>query len=244
MKKAAFAVLMITFIAACAAAAEPNTLTPQEKADGWMLLFDGKSLDGWVASEGPGSYRIANGKLTVWLAERDASGVLNNAFRVQDGELLALGPRSHLFYVGSAQNHDFRNFELTLDLKTWPGANSGIYFHTKFDQADWPTTGYEVQVNNSFDSDPSRTAGLWGVQDNKVVPVKDGEWFTLHIKVQGKHIQTWVNGKVIADYTEEPNPSRSDELKGRLIGSGTFALQAHHAGNEVHYRNIKVRPLP
>lgn len=204
-------------------AAQPNTLTPEEKAAGWQLLFDGRSLEGWRMSE-----------------ERENTV----PFRVQDSELLALGPRSHLYYLGPVQNHDFRNFELKLEVKTFPNANSGVYFHTSFLEGTWPSKGYEVQVNNSFDSDPSRTGGLWGIQDNKVVPVKDGEWFGLHVKVEGKRIVTKVNDKVIADYTEEANPKRSDELKNRLIDRGTFALQAHHTGSEVHYRNIKVRPLP
>lgn len=71
----------------------------------WIALFDGKSLAGWKASENPAS------------------------FTVQDGAMVAHGPRAHLFYVGDVQGADFRNFEFAAEVKAAPGANSGIYFH-------------------------------------------------------------------------------------------------------------------
>jgi hypothetical protein len=197
----------------------PNTLTAAEQAAGWQLLFDGRSLEGWRASDAPGT------------------------FSVKDGVIVVRGPRSHLFYTGPVVNHDFRNFELKADVMTFPQANSGVYFHTRWQEVGWPGIGYEVQVNNSH-SDTSRTAGLWGIKDYEQVVVPDGRWFTLAIRVEGKHVITQVDGKTIVDYTEEPNPVRPKGLEQRLIASGTFALQGHDPGSEVHYRNLKVRVLP
>ena len=193
-----------------------NTLTEQEKAQGWQRLFDGRSLDGWRASDAPGT------------------------FSVKDGAIVVHGPRSHLFYVGPVENHDFSNFELKLEVKTFAKANSGVYFHTEWQEKGWPNKGYEVQVNNSHD-DPSRTGGLWGVKDFMQVVVPDGRWFTLTIKVQGKHVTTLIDDRLIVDYTEEPNPPREKGLERRLIGSGTFALQGHDPGSEVWYRRLRVR---
>lgn len=187
-------------------------------ASGWQALFDGKSLDGWKASDEPGTFKVVN------------------------GAIVAFGPTSHLYYVGPVQNHDFRDFELQLEVKTFDRGNSGVYFHTEWQEKGWPTKGYEVQVNNSY-PDPSRTGGLWGIQDNAVSPVKDSTWFTLSIIVKGKRIVTKVNDKVIVDYTEGEHPLRSEELARRLLTSGTFALQGHDRRSEVHYRNIKVRVL-
>ena len=65
----------------------------------------------------------------------------------------------------------------------------------------------------------------------------------MEIKVEGKHIVTKVNGKVISDYTEEENVKRKD-TPGRVIDHGTFALQGHDPGSEIHYKNIFVKPLP
>ncbi len=201
------------------AADMPNTLTPEESAAGWQLLFDGKTLDDWRASDQPGS------------------------FSVKDGAIVVRGPRSHLFYMGPVQQHDFRNFELKVDVKTFPKANSGVYFHTRWQEVGWPELGYEVQVNNSH-SDPSRTGGLWGVQDYPKVVSPDGQWFTLTVRVEGKHVTTFVNSEKTADYTEESPIVRKKGLEKRFLASGTFALQGHDPESEAHFRNIKVRVLP
>jgi hypothetical protein len=189
-----------------------------ESKDGWISLFDGKSLEGWKANEKP------------------------ETFSVKDGEIVVKGERSHLFYVGPVNDHDFKNFEFKADIMTKPSANSGVYFHTEFQPSGWPAKGYEIQVNNTH-GDPKKTAGIYAVKDNLVAPAKDNEWFTLEIKVEGKHIITKVDGKVISDYTEEENVKRKD-MPGRVIDHGTFALQGHDPGSEIHYKNIFVKPLP
>lgn len=200
-------------------AADMNALTPEETAAGWQLLFDGKSLDNWRASDAPGS------------------------FSVRDGAIVVRGPRSHLFYLGPVQQHEFKNFELRVDVQTFPKANSGVYFHTQWQAVGWPDRGYEVQVNNSH-SDPSRTGGLWGVQDFPKVIAPDGSWFTLTVRVEGKHVTTFVGSEKTADYTEESPLVRKKGLEQRYIASGTFALQGHDPESEVHFRNIKVKVLP
>jgi len=194
-------------------------LMSSASASDWQSLFDGKSLDGWRASDAPGT------------------------FSVQEGAIVVKGPRSHLFYVGPVQKHAFRDFELSLEVKTFPNANSGVYFHTQWQEVGWPEAGYEVQVNNSH-TDTSRTGGLWGVRDYREVVVPDGRWFTMGIRVMGKRVVTAIDGQVIVDYTEEDNPLRRPQLAKRLLGSGTFALQGHDPGSEVHYRNIRVRTRP
>jgi opacity protein-like surface antigen len=186
---------------------------------GWQSLFDGKTLEGWRASEAPGS------------------------FNVRDGAIVVRGPRSHLFYVGPVERHDFRDFELQLEVMTKPGANSGVYFHTAWQDESWPAKGYEVQVNNS-QSDPKRTGGLYAVKDNYRAPAKDDVWFTLRIRVEGHRVRTFVDDKLIVDYTQPEQPERPADMQGRVLSSGTFALQAHDPDSEVHYRNIKVRVLP
>jgi hypothetical protein len=191
----------------------------QESSDGWISLFDGKSLNGWRASEEPGT------------------------FRVQNGAILVNGPLSHLYYVGPVQQHDFKNFELSLEVMTFPNSNSGVYFHTVWQETGFPQKGYEIQVNNSH-KDPSRTGGLWGIQNNLETVAVDGKWFTLSIKVEGKRVVTKVDEKIITDYTEEENPVRNARVAHRRLGSGTFALQGHDPGSETHFRNIRVRILP
>ncbi len=186
---------------------------------GWISLFDGKTLDGWKASGKPGS------------------------FSVQDGTIKVAGPTSHLFYEGPVKNHEFKNFVFKAQVKTEPGSNSGIYFHTRFQQNGFPDNGFEVQVNNSH-TDWKRTAGLYDIKDVREVYVKDDEWFTMEIRVEGKQITTKINGKTIVEYTEPEGAKPPPGHPGRILSSGTFALQAHDPHSVVYYKDIQVMPLP
>jgi len=137
------------------------------------------------------------------------------------------------------KNHDFKNFELKVDVMTYPGANSGIYFHTQYQESSWPKKGFEVQVNNSH-TDWKRTGSLYDVVNIKEVYVKDMEWFTEYIKVDGKHVIIKINDKTVVDYTE-PNDFRpAPDQTGHFLSSGTFALQGHDPNSEVHFKNIMV----
>ena len=183
---------------------------------GWIPLFDGQSLDGWTASEN------------------------TNSCTVEDGKIVLSGPRSHLFYTGDVGGADFADFEFKAEVLTHPQANSGIYFHTTYQDSGWPKTGYEAQVNCSH-SDIRRTGGLYGVVD--VIhdsPVEDGEWFTYHITVSDKRIVIRINDEITTDYTEPDDLDRPD----RQLSSGTFALQAHDPKSRTEYRNIRVKLPP
>jgi 3-keto-disaccharide hydrolase len=186
---------------------------------GWVSLFDGKTLNGWRVGENP------------------------STFKVEDGAIVINGPRAHLYYDGPVQNHEFKNFEFKADVMTTAGSNSGIYFHTAYQEGGWPSKGYEVQVNNSH-TDPKRTAGLYAIKDNMEAPAKDDEWFTMQITVRGKQVTTMVNGKTIVDYTEPDGVERPKDMAARLISSGTFALQGHDPKSKVLVKNIMVKPLP
>lgn len=182
----------------------------------WVSLFDGKSLNGWKVGENA------------------------NTFSIENGSIVAHGPTAHLFYNGEVQNHDFKNFEFKADVMTTPGSNSGIYFHTEYQESSWPKKGYEVQVNNSH-TDWRRTGSLYGIQDVKEVYVKDNEWFTEYIKVEGKHVIVKLNDKTVVDYTEPDNVKREAGNEGRVISGGTFALQGHDPNSKVYFKNIMVK---
>lgn len=186
---------------------------------GWTNLFDGKSLNGW---------KVGNNAAT---------------FSVEDGSIVAHGPTAHLFYDGPVNNHNFKNFEFKAQVMTTPGSNSGIYFHTQYQETGWPAKGYEVQVNNSH-TDWRRTGSLYAVQDVKDTLVKDNVWFTEYIKVVGKKVTIKVNDKTVVEYTEPENVQRGADQSGRIISNGTFALQGHDPNSKVYFKEIMVRPLP
>ena len=188
-------------------------------SDGWIPLFDGKSLNGWKVGENA------------------------ETFRVDSGMIIVNGKTAHLFYDGNVQQHVFKNFEFKADVMTMPGSNSGIYFHTQFQQRSWPSKGYEVQVNNSH-TDWRRTGSLYGISDVKEVYVKDNEWYTEYIKVQGKRVTIKINDRVVVDYTEPENVLQErGRDSGRVLSSGTFALQGHDPNSKVYFKNILVKPL-
>ncbi len=185
---------------------------------GWVSLFDGKSFDGWKVGNNASSFKIENGTIAV------------------NGDV------AHLFYVGPVGNHDFRNFEFKIDIMTTPGSNSGVYFHTQYQDSDWPVKGYEAQVNNSH-TDWRRSGSLWAIDDIKETYVKDNEWYTMYIKVKGKKIIVKLNGKEVVNYTEPENVVREKDFTGRVLSSGTFALQGHDPKSKVYYKNIYVKIL-
>ena len=135
------------------------------------------------------------------------------------------------------------NFEVKTEVMAKAGANSGFYFHTEWQETGWPDKGFEVQVNNTH-KDPKKTAGLYDIKENFEAPAKDGEWFTLTIRVDGKHVVTMVNDKVITDYVEAEDFQPKPNHAGRKVDHGTFAIQGHDPGSEVHFKNIRVKPLP
>lgn len=184
----------------------------QKKNDNeWVSLFDGESLEGWQASENKGT------------------------FTVQDGAIVVDGDRSHLFYVGPVQQHDFKNFEFKASVMTKPGANSGMFFHTEYQETGWPSKGIEVQVNNT-QSDWRRTGSLYAIQDIRDTLAQDNEWFTQHIIVEGNKVTVKLNDKVINEYTEPASDSSR-------LSHGTFALQGHDPDSKVFYKDVKVKVL-
>lgn len=196
--------------------------------DGWVELWDGKSFDGWkLSTENPSSFKIT------------------------DGAIVANGPRAHLFYAGKVNGGEFRNFELKVDVLAKNNSNGGIYFHTDYQENGWPLKGFEVQVNNTYNRDPRKTGGLYGVSDNLVPPVNDDEWFTEHIVVNGNSVKVYVDGELITNWVQPQDwdglrplsNGRGMDFPERVLDAGTIALQGHDPKSVVMYKNIRVKVL-
>ena len=135
--------------------------------------------------------------------------------------------RSHLFYVGPVANHTFKNFELSAEVMTTPGSNSGIYVHTALQGPGFPAAGYELQVINSTRPvtgnayvERKMTGSIYAIRNNWRAPVPDNQWFTYRIRVVGKTIQTFINDALVCEYTEpsEPVAPRRQEGAPARIG--------------------------
>ena len=190
-------------------AASSTVYAADGEGDGWTSLFNGKDFTGW---------KISDSKQAKW--------------RVEDGMIVVNGPRSHLFTV-----REFKNFEFKAEVYTTPGSNSGIYFHTKYQESGWPEVGHETQVNVTH-GDPVKTGSVYGIVKLFETPAKDCEWWTQHIIVKGRNIVVKINGKIVLDYTEP------EGIKGtRKLSKGSMALQAHDPKSVIYYRNLRIKPL-
>jgi hypothetical protein len=200
------------------------TVGSRVKAQEWQDLFDGRTLAGWKASEAPGSFKVAN------------------------GQIVCDGPRSHLFYIGRDGKADFKNFELSVEVLTKNGANSGVYFHTEFQDKGFPEKGFEAQIISVPSGEEGYrenklTGSLYAVRNVYKSLVKDGEWFTMQVSVRGKRIQIRVNDILLVDYLEPAPAPNVPGHPGRKLDHGTFALQCHDSKSKVVFRNLKVRRL-
>ena len=223
---------LVSIFVLCGCTAMPQSVAAQET----LSLFDGKTLRGWkVTEENPDS------------------------FRVEEDSIVAEGPRAHLFYDGE-HGKEFTDFILTLKVKTKPGANSGVYFHTRYQATDWPRVGLEAQVN-ATQYDYRKTGSVYAIADVRVysdeaehpalgfdsnafttraaAPHTDNEWFDYEIRVEDGTVTTRVNGELLVRW-KQPDDWDNGDIR---LSSGTFALQAHDPDSKVYYKDIAVQRL-
>ena len=190
-----------------------------------ISLFNGENLEGWTAPENPGSF---------W---------------VEEGAIVCHGERSHLYYMGKSQDGIFKNFELTAQVKTLPGSNSGIFFHTKEQEKSWPLKGYEVQVNNSYtgtteNPELRKTGSLYNFRNVYYPTADDGEWFEMKIRVVENHVEIFVDGEQVVDYIQPDEPYRAHNDRYKVIDRGRIALQAHDPNSTVYFKDLQLTVLP
>ena len=192
-------------------------LAPLRAADseeGFTTIFDGKTFDGWKTS-------IDN----------------TNTWKIEDGAFVTRGQTAHVFYVGDT--NAFKNFELKVDVMTEPGSNGGIYFHTAYQEKGFPRAGIECQVNVSH-TDWIKTGSLYGLVNIGLTPCKDNQWWTQDITVRGRRVTVKIDGKTVLEYNQPPVDPNG---RGKRLGEGTFALQAHDPKSIIRYKNIRVKRL-
>lgn len=194
--------------------------------DGWLELFNGKDFTGWRASENTATFSVT-----------------------EEGYIMAVGPRSHLFYEGEHLGDGFKNFEMELDIMTHRLANSGVYFYTQYQEEGWPGTGREVQVNNTHPGEGDfkelkKTGSLYGVRNLHKAMAQDSVWFHLRFIVQNKQVRIWVNDINTVNYTQPVNPLENGLSERDTISSGTVAIQGHDPLSKILYKNIRIRRLP
>jgi hypothetical protein len=229
----------------------PNALTEAERADGWELLFDGETFAGW---RGLGRESIPEAH---WIVE---DGAIR---KVASGDV-PTAPDGQPLEGGDIMTVDaYTDFELVLEWRVAPGANSGIKYNVDEEMSTsfpppYAALGFEYQVldddlHPDAQNGPNRTAAalydLIGPGTGKSLrPV--GEYNQARIVFQGSHGEHWLNGVKVVEYD-----LGSDRFKDLLAASkyqpiegfadkrsGHIVLQDH--GDDVWFRSIKIRELP
>lgn len=201
------------------AAATAQESGSESATDGWVSLFDGKSLDGWNGDE-------------KW-------------FRVQSGEIIAGSATERIDHNQFlCTNKTYRDFELTVDAKlVGQGNNAGVQFRTKRIPNDSEVIGYQADIGwmpqgtcwGALYDESRRRRFLAESPEIALKAVRKGDWNTLRVVAKGKRIQIFLNGVQTVDYTETDSDIESE---------GVIALQVHSGPPlEVHYRNVKLREL-
>jgi hypothetical protein len=227
----------------------PNSLTEAEKAEGWKLLFDGKSLTGWrgIGQEGipKGHWVIEDGAI-----KKVAGGEVT---RQKDGQPLQGGDLMTLA--------TFANFELRLEWKISPGGNSGVKYNvseemSKTSAPQGAAIGFEYQIldddiHPDAKNGPNRTAAalydLIAPEGKTLKPV--GEFNEARIVFRGNHGEHWLNGVEVLEFdmaTPKMNELVAASKYRNIPGfaekrSGHIVLQDH--GDTVWFRNIRIREL-
>lgn len=221
MKKLAILLLTLS-VAIYAFKPATNDEEPgQSPEEGWIELINGKDFTGWRASENTSTWSVV------------------------DGTFQAVGKRSHLFYEGDKLKDGFKNFELEVKVKTFMLANSGIYFHTQYQETGWPSNGLEIQVNNTHIGEGDyielkKMASLYSIRNIYKSFSKDNEWMTVKARVESNRVQVWLNGIKTVDYLQpESTPTGIKRLS-----KGTFGLQGHDSLSRMQYKSFRVRRLP
>lgn len=222
------AIFLLLFLAMSAAGAD-NELTEQEKKDGWILLFDGKSLDDWMTSDGKPSRKTP-----------------------EDG---AINPHGSGHYM-LVHKKKWEDFVLKLDFKISPKCNSGVFIRTfsltPREGRDVGFNGLEVAIDDTHTAGYVDTGALYDLSKpfrNAMKPV--GEWNRLRVTAHGSVIDIEVNGESVnrvdlAQFTElnkRPDGSahKFDIAFKNHPRAGYIGLQDH--GSDCWYKNIKLIPL-
>ena len=222
---------MAAFLSVAAQNEKINTLSEEEKKEGWRLLFNGKNLDGWRTFQGK--------EISGW---KIIDGVLNNSGVGSDhgGDIIT--------------REKFQNFELSLEWKIAPQSNSGIFYHVneKIGTAIYES-GPEYQLIDDKGwpdklRDDQYSGANYGMHAPKNAVVKDvNDWNQARIIVNDPHVEHYLNGVKVVYYQLWDNDWKLLKENGKwkdypyygMARKGQIGLQDH--GGLAQFRNMKIK---
>jgi len=209
--------------------AVPNTLTAQQKADGWLCLFNGKDIKDWVVKSGFAKYKVVDGAIVGTTASNSPNSFLTTKAKFADFDL---------------------TFQVLLDSNP---LNSGVQIRSKLRGEKYGGRVYGPQIE--IERSPGQSgfiygeaAGGWQSPEpkskdkavNQHSHFKNGQWNDYRIRAVGRHIETWINGHKVADLMY-------DKKRHAANSEGIIGLQVHGVGKRgpysVRWRNIYLKKL-
>lgn len=223
------------FISAYTYIAIDNQLTQTEKKQGWKLLFDGKTQNGW----------------------RYYKNEPSKSWEVVDGALHSKGSAGNYGSINAdlMTKDQYENFELSIDWKISSKGNSGILYLVTEEYKTSYLSGPEYQIIDDLNfpekiEDWQKTGANYAMNPAPTAaPNPVGQWNTAKIIVNKGHVEHWLNGKKIVDYQIGSEDWKKNKMNGKWKDAegygrakkGYIALQDH--GSEAWFKNIKIRPL-
>ncbi len=226
-----------------AVAADVNTLTADEKADGWTLLWDGQTTNGWASAR----------KLTTFPVK---------GWVMKDGEL-TIQPRSGAGDIVTTKK--YRHFAFKFDFRLTKAANSGVKYFYDEKQNRGTTEEYQILENAHHDSSKGRNGNRKCASLYDIIPANAdsivkgvGEWNTGMIVSKGAHVEHWLNGKKVLEYDRGTEEFRKMVKASKYSGNGKTAdgkpqpwgeipegriLLQDHNDSTVSFRNLKIKEL-
>jgi hypothetical protein len=219
--------------------AGPNMLTARERADGWKLLFDGKSMAAWrpYKSKDPRARPTPDSITPVWT--------------IVDSVIRKLRPGEDI-----VTRESFGDFELVFDWKVSPRGNAGLFFRAteEYDKIYWSAPEFQI-ADDSLTADSRNPLTSAGAAYGLYAPPKGaakfgGNWNTSRIIARGPHVEHWMNGVKTIEY-EAWSPEWKAKVAASkfnccpnfgLAKSGLIGIQGDHGGS-LELKNIKIRPL-
>ncbi|HZS49691.1 MAG TPA: DUF1080 domain-containing protein [Bryobacterales bacterium] len=198
----------------------PNTLTPQEKAEGWILLFDGKTLNGWISRGGGAEWRVV------------------------DGAIMTDSRRGGGLYTAQ----QFSDFILKAEFRTTDDVDAGMYLRIQPPEPNrmrgtdpkakktGERRGYELQIRDTARKGGYNTGSIIDAIQASPAHIKSNQWNTYEVTAQGDHFIIVFNGEKVA------------EGHDGKFSRGSIGLQWAHPervseGHKIEFRNLKIRPL-
>jgi hypothetical protein len=208
-------------------------LTPELKADGWKLLFDGKSLDGW----------------------RFYQGKENTKWDVVDGTMHCKPGDTTGYHVDILTIEQYENFELAFDWKISSGGNSGLIYRATEAESEPYYTGPEFQLMDDAGwKDPLKDVQLTGASYDMYAPTENvtkpaGEWNSAKLVLNGKHVEHWLNGTKVVEYELSSDDWNKRKAASKWKDSAGYGIQPtghidfQDHDHEISFKNIMIKVL-